>query len=314
MKCCCVIGGSGFIGSYVVRVLIETGRRVVVIGRNVNPTHSLPAEIKYITGDFGDKYFLNGIFPNVDEIIDLAYASVPKTSYDNPVQDIFDNLPSAVNMFEVASRFNVSKVVFVSSGGVIYGHTKADKIFETHPTNPISPYGITKLAVEKYAQMAFINYGLPVLCVRPANAYGEGQRPFAGQGFIATAMGAILSGRKLTLFGEHGTIRDYIHASDIASGIVAALNFGCPGEVYNIGSGIGRSNTDILDVLAPLAQKKGLDINVCKQPLRSFDVPQNVLDSTKLSQLSGWSPRVSFNDGLVKTWDWFVDHKELYLL
>lgn len=170
MKCCCVIGGTGFIGSFVVNALLAEGSKVLVIGRNEIPTRSLPDAVEYIPGDFGDKYFLRGVLRNVDEIIDLAYASVPKTSYDNPVQDIFDNLPPAVNLLETASQAGVCKIVMVSSGGVIYGHTDKVPIDEEHPTNPISPYGITKLAVEKYACMFHTTRDLPVVCVRPANA------------------------------------------------------------------------------------------------------------------------------------------------
>ena len=94
MKCCCVIGGTGFIGSFVVRALLKEERKVLVVGRNEFPSRPLPDKVEYIPGDFGDKYFLRGILRGVDEIIDLAYSTVPKTSYDNPVQDILENLPT----------------------------------------------------------------------------------------------------------------------------------------------------------------------------------------------------------------------------
>lgn len=306
---CCVIGGAGFIGSYLVPILLRNNRQVIVIGRNTCPSRPLPAGVEYIPGDFGDKYFLRGVLQEVNEIVDLAYASVPKTSYDNPVQDIFDNLPPAVNLFETASKCGISKVLMVSSGGVVYGYTEQIPISETAPTRPISPYGITKLAMEKYAHMFHVTQGLPVVCVRPANAYGESQRPFIGQGFVATAIASILAQQELTLFGENGTIRDYIHAEDIAAGIVVALNEGVPGEIYNIGSGIGRSNRDILEALAPLAAEVGMDIKLNILPMRSFDVPVNILDNSKLHALSGWQPTVSFEDGMKRTWDWFLSHR-----
>jgi UDP-glucose 4-epimerase len=303
-----VIGGTGFIGSFVVKELLAESRKVLVVGRNEFPTRPLPEDVEYIPGDFGDKYFLRGVLRGVDEIIDLAYASVPKTSYDNPVQDIFDNLPSAVNLLDIASGCTIDKIVLVSSGGVIYGRTTQVPINEEHQTNPISPYGITKLAVEKYAQMFHATHNVPVLCVRPGNAYGETQKPFVGQGFVATAIASILSGQELSLFGETGTIRDYIHVQDIASGIIAALNQGVPGEVYNIGSGEGRSNKDILDSIAPFAKAEGMDIRLKTLPLRTFDVPVNILDSSKLHNLTGWIPNVSFAEGISRTWDWYRRH------
>jgi len=311
MKCCCVIGGTGFIGSFVVRALLKKGRKVVVVARNETPTRLLPPGVVYVPGDFGDKYFLQGILRGADEIIDLAYATVPKTSYDNPVQDILENLPPLVNLLNVASKFSLKKILLVSSGGVIYGHTDKTPIDEEQSTNPISPYGITKLSAEKYARMFHVTQDLPIVCVRPGNAYGETQRPFIGQGFIATAIASILTGLTLNLYGESGTIRDYIHVEDVACGIIAALFKGKPGDVYNIGSGEGRSNRDILNSLSPLAQAEGLSIRLNTLPMRKFDVPVNVLDCSKLKGETGWKAQISFNDGIRRTWDWFCRNKSL---
>ena len=102
----------------------------------------------------------------------------------------------------------MQKLVLVSSGGTVYGNPSTVPVAEDHPTTPISPYGITKLAIEKYAAMYRLTAGLPVVCVRPGNAYGEGQRPFSGQGFIATAMASVIQGKEVVLFGERGTVRD----------------------------------------------------------------------------------------------------------
>ncbi len=308
MKCCLVIGGTGFIGSFVINILLRESRRVVVIGRNEKPTRQLPDSVKYIAGDFGDRYFLKGVLQDVNEIIDLAYTTVPQTSYDNPVNDILENLPNTVNLLETASRLSLDKVVLISSGGVIYGPVDKTPIGEDQATNPISPYGITKLAIEKYAQMFHITHGLPVLCARPGNAYGETQKPFIGQGFIATAIASILKGMELNLYGETGTVRDYIYVNDVAEGIVAALLQGQPGNVYNIGSGEGRSNKDVLNALKPLAKADGFEIKLKNLPLRKFDVPVNILDSSKLNHLTGWTPLTPFREGLKKTWNWFQNY------
>jgi UDP-glucose 4-epimerase len=311
MKCCCVIGGTGFIGSFVVRALLKEGRNIIVVARNATPTRPLPDGVRYIPGDFGDKYFLRGILRGVDEVINLAYATVPKTSYDNPVQDILENLPPLVNLLDVASAFPLNKVLLVSSGGVIYGSTNKIPITEEQATNPISPYGITKLAVEKYARMFHATHGLPIVCVRPGNAYGESQKPFSGQGFVATAIVSILRGMALTLYGETGTIRDYIHAEDVAAGIVAVLFKGRPGDVYNIGSGDGRNNRDILNALQPLVKAEGFEMKLNVLPLRKFDVPINVLDISKLYQETGWKPQIPFDEGIRRTWEWFRQNEHL---
>lgn len=307
---CCVIGGTGFIGSHLVELLITTKRQVTVIGRSIPPTRDLPASVRYIAGDYSSKEFLSHVLQGTKEIIDLAYSTVPQTSFENPVNDIASNLPAAVNLFEVASGLDLDKLIVVSSGGVVYGPTNHLPIAETHPTNPISPYGITKLAVEKYAFMFHRIRSLPVVCVRPANAYGERQRPFIGQGFIATAMASILINKEITIYGNQGTIRDYVYVTDIANGILSLLENGIPGTCYNIGTGIGKSNKDVMDLLIPLAKAVGLKERIKKLLPRGYDVPVNILDSMKLMDETGWKAEVSFEEGMEKTWRWFYDRKD----
>ena len=198
-------------------------------------------------------------------------------------------------------------MVVVSSGGTVYGKAKTLPIDETHPTDPISPYGITKLTLEKYAGMFAAFSRLPVTIARPANAYGEEQAAFTGQGFIATAIQSILQRKKIGIFGEQGTVRDYLHTSDIALGITAVLENGDLGEAYNIGSGIGRNNMEVLDVLKPLAGQRGLSIGINILPERLFDVPVNILESKKLHDISGWRPKIIFEDGIQRTWNNFLN-------
>jgi UDP-glucose 4-epimerase len=304
MKQCCVIGGAGFLGSHVVEALALRGKRVTVVGRTPAPARPLPRGVRYISGDYGEKAFLLETLKGVDEIINLSYSTVPSTSFDDPVRDILANLPAAVGLLEVASSLGVERVVIVSSGGTVYGQAERLPISEEHPTNPISPYGVTKLAIEKYGHMFMKLQGLPVVTVRPANAYGEWQRPFSGQGFVATAMASILRGQEMFLYGHSGTVRDYVHATDVATGIVAALESGKPGAQYNIGSGEGRSNRDVLDAIYPFAQELGLEPRVKILPARQFDVEANILDSGKLKQDTGWEAKIPFNVGIERTWQW----------
>ncbi|HLZ33374.1 MAG TPA: NAD-dependent epimerase/dehydratase family protein [Nitrospira sp.] len=307
MKHCCVIGGAGFLGSHVVEALALRQRRVTVVGRMPVPARPLPRGVRYIPGDYGEKAFLLETLKGVDEIINLSYSTVPSTSFDDPVRDILANLPAAVNLFEVASALGVERVVIVSSGGTVYGQAERLPIVEEHPTNPISPYGVTKLAIEKYGHMFMKLEGLPVVTVRPSNAYGERQRPFAGQGFVATAMASILRDQEIVLYGDSGTVRDYVHATDVATGIVAALESGKPGVKYNIGSGEGRSNRDVLDAIYPLAQAAGLKPRITTRPARQFDVEANVLDCGKLRHDTGWETKMPFRVGVERTWRWFMN-------
>jgi UDP-glucose 4-epimerase len=242
------------------------------------------------------------LLDGIDDIVDLAHNSVPKTSFDDPVSDILDNLPAAVRFFQTACSFPLRRVVFVSSGGTVYGKAQHLPITEDHATVPISPYGITKLAIEKYGKMFQHLQGLPLVIVRPANAFGEGQRPLAGQGFVATAIAAILRGDPVPIYGASGTIRDYLHVADVADAIVAALTKGSLGATYNIGSGLGRSNLEIVQIIGKyLGRDDSVQSRVVRLPARPFDVPANVLDSSRLRQDTGWELAIPFEQGIETT-------------
>lgn len=305
MSKCIVVGGAGFIGCHLVSRLVSRGdREVVVLGRRGVPPSGLPKEVRYVSGSISNSALLAHLLDGANEIVDLAYSSVPKTSFDDPVQDVLANLPPAVTLLEAASCNKLRRFLLVSSGGTVYGDTHYLPIDEMHPTNPLSPYGITKLAAEKYALMYSRLAGLPVTIARPANAYGPGQMANMGQGFIATAMGAILNHREVQIFGECGTIRDYVYIDDLVDGLIAALDSGTDGRVYNIGTGIGRNNVTIIDELSRIIGEQFLPVRIARQDSRLFDVKANVLCSKALSNDTGWKPKVEFSTGLAETWEW----------
>ena len=298
-----VIGGAGYIGSHLIHKLVSTGRKVTVLGRSKSPKYELPINVDYVAGDFSHHGLICNLLDKHQEVIHLAYATVPNTSFDNPLSDLSQNLPPTVQLFaEMATRG--TKLVLVSSGGTVYGEAIQLPICETHHAKPISPYGVTKLTLENYAHLYAATHGLKFVCVRPANAYGVGQRPFAGQGFVATAIASALRGLPIKIFGEHGTIRDYIYVTDLASGILSALEHGKLSETYNIGSGIGLSNLDVVEIISPLLRESACDVRVEKLPERSFDVQRNVLDSTKLQKDTAWIVKVPFSEGIFATYEW----------
>lgn len=306
---CCLIGGSGFIGSHLAPLLAASGREITVVGRSAAPVRKLPPGTKYVSGDYGDPLLLQQLLSQTDEVIDLAYATVPQTSYADPIFDIRANLPPSASLLKCAAAAGLRRVVLVSSGGTVYGAARALPIDEDHPTDPISPYGITKLTIEKYGLMFHRLAGLPVVIVRPGNAYGPGQIPGAGQGFIATAIAHVLNHQEVTIFGKEGTVRDYIHVTDVASGIAAALERGELGHCYNIGTGIGKTNRDVLKAIEPLASGLGCRVALHVAESRGFDVPSNVLDSTRLRKISGWIPQVFFERGIEETWNFFAANR-----
>jgi UDP-glucose 4-epimerase len=302
-----VIGGVGYIGAHLVPQIIATGREVTVLGRSAMPRLALPQGAAYVVGDYAQTELINRLLDSHKEVIHLAYATVPNTSFENPLADLLQNLPPTVNLLSEAARRGV-KLVLVSSGGTVYGEALELPILETHQTKPISPYGVTKLTLESYAYLYAATQSLQFVCVRPANAYGVGQRPFVGQGFISTAIASVIRGMPINIFGQQGTIRDYLYVTDLASGIVSALVKGQLSATYNLGSGIGMSNLDVIKEIEPLMHKIGHSVQVVNLPERAFDVKANILDSTKLREHTGWAPEVDFAQGLRLTCKWLSDN------
>jgi UDP-glucose 4-epimerase len=144
---------------------------------------------------------------------------------------------------------------------------------------------------------------LPVIVVRPGNAYGEGQRSGTGQGFLAAALDAIFFGGDVEIYGQQGTIRDYIHISDVALGVMAALNKGHDGKIYNLGTGVGASNLEVISILREFAEKDGFSLRTRILPARDYDVEANVLDSSRLRNDTGWSPKIGLKEGIQQMWN-----------
>ena len=301
-----LIGGAGYIGAQLVPELLKRGRPVTVLGRKTVPEYPLPANASYVSGDFMDSVLLASLLDSHDEVVHLANASVPNTSLAEPLADLLQNLPPTVQLFDECARRGV-KLLLVSSGGTVYGQALRLPIDETHPTRPISPYGVTKLSLESYAGLYAATRSLQVVCVRPANAYGVGQRAFTGQGFVSTAIASAMRGLPVKIFGKTGAVRDYIYVTDLVSGIAAALEHWQPGEIYNIGSGVGLSNHDVIEMMVPLLRESGVELAIEHFPARAFDVKNNVLDSSKLQSTTGWQPSVDFKEGLRRTVIWWKD-------
>ena len=305
-----VIGGGGFIGSHLISQLVKTRRNVVALGRRKYPAHDLANEVQYIQGDYADQVLIQSLVDEDTEVVHLAYSSVPNSSYEDPLADLNQNLPSTLSLFESIAKKG-GKLIYVSSGGTVYGSTDVVPIPETCVTHPISPYGVTKLTLENYAHLYSVTHGLRYICLRPANPYGVGQKPFIGQGFISTAIARALQNQSIDVYGPQGTVRDYLYITDLARAIMLAMDFGETSQTYNIGSGIGLSNFDVLESIRPILNCHGYKIKVNYLPSRPFDVPTNILDSTKLRLVSSWTPQIKFTTGVEKTLQWLLNERNL---
>lgn len=296
-----VIGGSGFIGSHVVDALLARGLDVSVLDRVPERYRPLPAGVEYIAGELGNRGELERVLSGgVDYVAHLASSTLPKTSNDDPVFDVQTNLVESIALFELCRQYEVRKIVFLSSGGTVYGAPVALPVDETHPTDPLCSYGIVKLAVEKYLQCFHELYGLGYVALRVSNAYGIRQNPASQQGAIPVFMQRVLKDEPVTLWGDGSVVRDFVAVEDVAALCAAAL-LSAENGVYNAGSGMGVSLNRLLEEIAAVT---GRQANVVREPARSFDVPAIVLDSTKARKTFGWATRVDLSDGLARMADW----------
>ncbi len=241
-------------------------------------------------------------------IVDFAYTSVPNTSFDDPIKDFSDNLYNVIRHLDFARVIKAARFVYISSGGTVYGESNSKPFSEDAPNFPLSPYGVTKLACERYVYMYNRLHNLPTLIVRPSNIYGPGQKPFRGQGLVATALGLAVKGEPIHVFGNGSHVRDYLYVDDFSKALINVIDQGEPGKIYNIGSGLGVSILDIVNQINRVLKEDNTELSVLSLPERPFDVHFNVLDIKEISQLNGWQPEVTLHTGIENTWKWIKEY------
>lgn len=296
-----VIGGNGFIGSHLVDSLLDEHREVIVYDHSASVTQGYPG-VRAIRGELDDTSLLLSILAGVDVVYHLVSTTLPATGNEDPAGDVRSNVVGSVALLEACVKTGVKRLVFLSSGGTVYGIPTQSTIAEDHPTNPICSYGITKLAVEKYIMLYHHLYGLDYLILRGSNAYGERQKFERGQGAIGVFLSQLARGQPITVWGDGSSTRDYIYVGDLAAALVRA-GAGVPGgqRTFNVGSGVGVS---LEQLMATIEQVTGLRLERRYLPARPFDVRQSVLDTRAIRQAWQWSPTVELAAGIERTWRW----------
>ena len=301
---CVVFGGGGFIGSTIVDRLLVAGHSVRIFERPRVAPYRLFSEtekVEWMTGDFLSIHDISSALEGMDTVIHLVSFTLPKTSNDDLIYDVQTNLIATIQLLNSMLAMKVNKIVFISSGGTVYGVPRYIPVDEDHPTDPVVSYGITKLAIEKYLLMFKILHGMKVLILRVANPYGPRQRVETPQGAVAAFFHRSLQNQKIEIWGDGSITRDYIYIDDVAEAFLRAVEYSGDLSVFNISSGIGTSLNELAELIG---ESIGRQLDCIYLEKRPFDVPTSILNNNLAATHLGWVPKTVLQYGLAKTAEW----------
>lgn len=301
-----VTGGAGFIGSHVADAFIEQGHEVVIVdnlsmGRmeNVNP------QAKFVNMNIQDPQIAE-LFENegFDVVNHHAAQMDVRLSVADPIFDAQNNIFGTINLLQAAQKNGVKKIIFISSGGAIYGEQDYFPADEEHPTRPLSPYGITKLTGEKYVQFYQHVYNLNFVILRYANVYGPRQNPKGEAGVVAIFSSRMLTGGQPVINGDGLQTRDYVFVRDVVNANLKALDYE-ESNYFNIGTGIETTVNELFHELNHLTNANAKEVHRAAQPGEQM---RSVLNIEKAKKILNWTPQISLNEGLAKTVEYFKQY------
>ncbi len=299
-----IFGAGGFIGSAIVDRLLKNGHELRLLERpRVEPRREFSddARVERIIGDLMSVQAVNRAIDGADVVLHLVSTTLPESSNDDPVYDVQTNIVATLQLLKAMVAKDVRKIVFISSGGTIYGNPTYLPIDENHPTEPRVSYGIAKLTIEKYLLMYQHLHGIKANILRVANPYGERQRVETAQGAVGVFLSRIIQNQPLEIWGDGSVTRDYLYISDVAEAFALAVDYDGATSIFNISSGVGISLNELIGICERIL---GREVVRHYRPGRPFDVPVSILDNSLARQKLGWEPTVNIEEGIVKTVNW----------
>jgi UDP-glucose 4-epimerase len=299
----CVTGGAGFIGSHVAEAFLAAGRRVLIVddlsgGRRENVPEGAELHVLDIRSREAAELVREA---GIEVLVHHAAQMDVRRSVENPVHDADVNILGSLNLLEAARGGGVRQVVFASTGGAIYGEQEAFPAAEDHPARPVSPYGVSKLAFERYLFYYHVAYGLDATCLRYANVYGERQNPHGEAGVVAIFLERLLAGRAPVINGSGLQTRDYVHVSHVVRANLAAA--GRSGfRVYNVGTGV---ETSVVALYRELMRAVGSALEAQHGPAKPGEQQRSSVDGGLLRRELGAPEPLSLGEGLARTAAWF---------
>ena len=302
-----VSGGAGFIGSHTVDALAARGGHEIAVidDLSAGKREQINARARFYQADLRDAVAVRGVIERErpEVLVHLAAQMDVRRSVADPAFDAQVNLVGFLNLMEAGREHGLRRVVFSSTGGAIYGEQECYPCDEEHPRHPVSPYGVAKLATEKYLFFYRAQYGIDYVALRYANVYGPRQDPHGEAGVVAIFCGRILEGRPVTIYGDGGQTRDYVFVADVVEANAAAVTATVSGA-FNIGTGVETSVNQLYETLASAA---GISRAAEFSPARAGEQRRSVILPERAARELGWRPRVALSDGLAQTLRYFRD-------
>lgn len=295
-----VIGANGFIGSHLVDALSRDGHEVSAFDRfRTDRSNLFHSEAKAIAGDFLSRSDIEKAVAGQDYVFHFLSTTTPATAENDPTFDLRTNVAQTVELLEACVAASVKHFYFASTGGAIYGSQGQSQYFETDRALPISPYGIGKLTIENYLSYFKAKHGLNSTVFRISNPYGGRQRANRKQGLIPIALRQIALGEPVVKLGDGDMVRDYIYVDDLVNMITRVVGRNPRYTVYNVGSGLGHS---VSEVLESLRRVTGTNFDIIERPKPATFVDRVVLDTSRFCEEFGQVELTPLDEGIQKTY------------
>ena len=295
-----ILGSGGFLGRALVPRLLDDNYNLHRLVRRPEPAlaeHDMP----YFC-DLGDQPRLGEILDRCGTVLHLASSTTPGSSAQRPSMEVELNLLPTLRFLDVLQEFPGRRLIFVSSGGTVYGNPTARTVPETHPLKALSHHGAGKIALETFLATSCHLSGTHLTILRPSNFYGPGQSLKNGFGIIRTMLEHLRRDTTMEIWGDGETVRDFLYIDDMVNACRLVLkNTSSNGEIFNVGAGLGCSINQLVRVVE---QVTGRVLRTAPRPQRGIDVRRIVLDCERIHKMMGWKPEFVLPEGIARTWEW----------
>lgn len=303
-----VTGGAGFIASHIVDSYINAGHEVVIIDNlSTGKVENVNSRAQFFCADIRDSE-IEEIFEtnNFDVVNHHAAQMDVRKSVEDPIFDAEVNVLGTLTLLQNCVKYKVGKFIFASTGGAIYGEQNYFPADEDHPTQPYSPYGITKLSGEKYLFFYKLTYGLKYVVLRYANVYGPRQNPHGEAGVVAIFCSKLLSEEPAIINGDGKQTRDYVFVGDVVRANLMALDHS-NSDIFNIGTG---KETTVNEIFAEINNTVAANVKERHGPAKEGEQFRSVIDHRKASKILRWKPEVDLREGIKRTVDFFRSQRQ----